>query len=120
MTDHEPTHRDSGPTVICTYRVQEGKEDEFTRLLELHWPTLRKAGLATQDTTQVFRGTDKSGKTFFNEIFTWVPNGPQLAHETPEVMAVWEPMGALCEARDGRPPMEFPHVTQVDLALAEV
>ena len=33
-----------------------------------------------------------------------------VAHEHPEVMAIWEPMDKLTEQRDGRPNMEFPHV----------
>jgi hypothetical protein len=43
--------------------------------------------------------------------------GPNMAHELPEVMSVWESMGKLCEARDGRPPMEFPHVERIQIAF---
>jgi hypothetical protein len=34
----------------------------------------------------------------------------QRAHEHPEVLAIWEPMDTLCEQRNGKPNMEFPHV----------
>ena len=115
MKTAEPT------TVICTYRVQEGKEGAFVELLERHWPTLRQAGLATDVPPQVFRGKDEAGKTYFVEIFAWAnPEASGIAHETPQVMAVWEPMGALVEARGGRPPMEFPHVEPLALSYRKV
>ena len=111
---------ESGPqTVICTYRVQSGAEEAFLEHLERHWPTLRRLGLATDAPPQIYRGTDKSGATFFTEIFAWRDAAaPARAHELPEVMAVWEPMGKLCESRDGRPSMEFPHVQPVVLSFA--
>ena len=34
---------------ICQYKVKPGQEKEMERLLALHWPTLHKAGLATDD-----------------------------------------------------------------------
>jgi len=41
---------DSGPaTVICTYRVQIGKEEAFMKLLARHWPTLNRLGLVTRN-----------------------------------------------------------------------
>ena len=42
-------------------------------------------------------------------------HGANRAHEIPDVMAVWEPMGKLCEARDGRPAMEFPIVKPIEI-----
>ena len=35
-------------------------------------------------------------------------------------MAIWEPMGGLCEARGGKPAMSFPHVQRAEIQLAEV
>jgi len=110
---------DEPETVICTYRVKRGKEGEFLDLLEQHWPTLRKAGLATDEPPRIYRGSDESGNPFFMEIFTWVNGkGAASAHETPEVMAIWEPMGAITEARDGRPAMEFPNVKPIAMSFA--
>lgn len=108
--------------VICTYRVRKGQEDAFLELLGRHWPTLRKLGLVAGEPSQIYRGEDASGKSFFVEIFTWKDGeeGPRIAESTPEVMAVWEPMGALTEARLGRPSMEFPHVEPVRMAFAKV
>ncbi|HEX9931371.1 MAG TPA: hypothetical protein VGB08_00845 [Allosphingosinicella sp.] len=112
-------------TVICTYRVREGARDAFLDLLRKHWPTLRAAGLASEAPAVHFEAKEdpddphaESGTTFI-EIFSWASaDSPGLAHRMPEVMAVWEPMGGLTEARGGRPPMEFPHVRPLDLGGA--
>ena len=109
-------------TNICTYRVKPGARDRFIELLRQHWPALRDAGLATPTPALHFEAEaggqsrhNESGTTFV-EIFSWSrPDAPQLAHNTPAVMAVWEPMGALVEARDGRPAMEFPSYRPLDL-----
>ena len=112
-------------TNICTYRVKEGARDAFLVLLREHWPTLRAAGLATETPALHFESAptgddrhDEKGTTFV-EIFSWArPDGPDLAHRMPEVMAVWEPMAGLVEERDGRPAMEFPNYRALDLGEA--
>ena len=109
-------------TNICTYRVKPGAREKFIDLLRKHWPTLRDVGLATDTPALCFEAVsggesrhNESGTTFV-EIFSWSrPNAPQVAHNMPAVMAVWEPMGALVEARDGRPAMEFPSYRPPDL-----
>jgi len=106
----------SPETVVCLFRVQAGKEEEFQRLLTDHWPTLRRLNLATDMPPQHFRGEEKSGEPIFVEIFEWASRqAAAMAHEHPEVAALWEPMEQLTEARDGRPPMEFPHVQPIQL-----
>jgi hypothetical protein len=103
-------------TVICIYRVRPGREDEFQRLLARHWPTLRELGLASDAAPRHFRGAEQSGRPLFVEIFEWADAGVAgTAHEHPQVMAIWEPMDALTERRDGRPNMEFPHVQPLDV-----
>lgn len=106
-------------TVICLYRVKPGQEDAFLRLLERHWPTLRDLGLATDDPPQHYRGAEQSGEPLFVEIFQWAStDAAGVAHEHPEVMAIWEPMDRLTEQRDGRPNMEFPHLQPIDVLAA--
>jgi len=84
--------------MLCTYQIKDGKEADFLSLLEKHWPTLHGIGLATDDAAKVFRGQNKAGKTVFIEMFSWKDaSSPDVAHQTPEIMAVWEPMGALAE-----------------------
>lgn len=102
---------------ICTYKVKPGEEAEMERLLALHWPALRDAGLATDEPSIVYRGLpspkpggEHGAERTYVEIFSWKDEkGPGLAHQTPEVMAVWEPMGALCEE------MEFPSFQRLQL-----
>ena len=84
--------------VLCIYRVKDGKESEFRPLLEKHWPTLNAIGLVTSEPAQWFLSRDKNKRRCFIEIFEWKDgSAPQTAHELPEVMAVWEPMGELVE-----------------------
>ena len=76
--------------------------------------TLREVGLATEEPSLLFRGNDESGKSFFVEVLHWKSTeGPKLAEQMPEVLAIWERMGQLVEARMGRPPMEFPFVEPI-------
>jgi hypothetical protein len=111
-------------TNICTYRVKPGAREQFIELLRRHWPTLRDAGLATDTPALHFEAEVGSGRhnetgTTFVEIFSWTSGeSADLAHRMPEVMAVWEPMGALVEARDGHPGMEFPNFRHLDLDQA--
>lgn len=104
---------------ICTYKVKPGKEAEMERLLALHWPALHGAGLVTDEPARVFRGlpSGKPGDAHgaertYVEIMIWKDrSSPQLAHQTPAVMAVWEPMGAICEHMDfpAFEPLAFPY-----------
>ena len=101
--------------MLCTYRVKEGKEADFLRLLERHWPTLSSVGLATGDPAQVLQGRDKGGRTVFIETFSWKDaEAPDVAHQTPEVMSVWEPMGALADE------MNFWPVEGVEMSFAQI
>jgi hypothetical protein len=103
-------------TAMCTYRVKKDGEDAFIELLRKHWPTLRDAGLASDEPPLIYRGEDEGGEPFFVELLKWRDaSAPDRAHELPEVMAVWEPMGALCVERAGRPAMEFPHVEPIPI-----
>ncbi|MGI9325562.1 MAG: hypothetical protein ACR2PZ_10110 [Pseudomonadales bacterium] len=97
--------------VICQYRVARGNEGAFEELLSKHWPTLHRLGLVTDDPSTHYRGQEQdNGEPIYFEIFDWLQDAVDRAHEHPEVMAIWEPMDQLCEARNGKPNMEFPHV----------
>lgn len=103
-------------TAICLYRVKKGNERKFVRLLEKHWPTLRSLGLVTRRKARHFRGAEQDGAPLFVEIFDWVSGeASERAHEHAEIAAIWEPMGALCEGRAGKPAMEFPHVQPLEV-----
>src|SRR5262252_6032939 len=79
----ESTMSRSGPvTMLVSYYPKEGKSEELLALLAKHWPTLRRLGLASETPPQFWRGDDKAS---------------EVAHQTPEVMAVWETMGPILE-----------------------
>jgi hypothetical protein len=110
MTDSSPQ------TVIAIYRVRAEREAEFFDVLSRHHPTLLAVGLVTPEPPTVYRGEERGGGPIVFEIFHWKDaKAPDTAHQLPEVMAVWEPLGAMCEERNGKPKFEFPHVERTDL-----
>jgi hypothetical protein len=89
---------------LVVYRVKKGKDAEFRPLLAKHWPTLNKLGLTGAGAAQIWRGenirSDFDGSTWI-EMFTWKDErSPEIAHQTPEVMQVWEPMTPLLAGMD--------------------
>src|SRR5688572_12403775 len=107
---------ETAETVICHYCVRKGSERDFEALLMRHWPTLRRLGTVTDAPSRIYRGQDRAGRPMYWEIFEWRSAAAlEKAHAHPAVLAIWEPMDALCEARDGRPNMEFPHVEKLEL-----
>ena len=83
-----------------TYRPKEGKEEDLLRLVKKHGPALQSTGLIVGGAPVVYRAVDKrSGKTSFVEMFSWRDDkASSLAHQAPEVMAVWEPMTPMLES----------------------
>ena len=107
--------------VICTYRIKKGQETRFLKVLARHWPTLKRKHLVAGKPSLVYRGTDESKKAIFIEIFTWkTGKAAGTAHESPDVMQVWEAMGVHMEERLGRPAMDFPHVAPVKMNFAKI
>ncbi len=101
-------------TVICHYRVASGNEEKFEKLLEQHWPALRRLGFVTEQSTVQYMGREQDNdQPIYFEIFEWAEGAVERAHSHPEVMAIWEPMDQLCESRGGKPNMEFPHVERI-------
>ena len=103
-------------THMCIYRIKPGTEEAFADILREHWPVLRRLDLVTEDPPMTWRGKGKDSQPMFFDLMTWKDEeAPNRAHELPEVMAVWEKMGTLCESRDVAPAMEFPHVEKIEL-----
>jgi len=101
--------------VVCTYRVKAGREREFVELLKRHWPTLRKLGLVHEQPRMALQGRDTDETSCFVEVFAWKDRGFEVGHQHPEVLALWEPMEKMCDARGGHPATEFPHYAAVAL-----
>jgi quinol monooxygenase YgiN len=98
---HEGTRANSdGPvTNIVTYLPKPGKEAELLALVKKHEPALRSVGLVTAQPFKVWKAFDiRKQRVSFIEQFEWKDGkSSDVAHQTPEVMAVWEPMGAVLE-----------------------
>jgi hypothetical protein len=87
-------------SMLVTYRPKPGKAAELQPLVEKHGRVLRDTGLITAQPVRVFRARDKRGhgadEPYFVEMFEWRDaDASTIAHQTPEVMAIWEPMGPL-------------------------
>lgn len=84
---------------IVTYIPKKGKEAELLALVKEHEPALRKVGLVTSEPFVLWRAYDiRKQREQFIESFEWKDGkASDVAHQTPEVMAVWEPMGPVLE-----------------------
>lgn len=102
MEHHESiTRRDPHLPVsnIVTYVPRPGCEDALLALVRRHEVALRQVGLASPEPFHVWKAFDvRKKRVCFIEQFQWKDGGaPDVAHQTPEVMAVWEPMGQMLE-----------------------
>jgi hypothetical protein len=86
---------------LVIYRPKAGKLAELEALVKRHGPVLRGLGLLSDDPVHVYRGTDlrkAADGAFLVEHFHWRDgSSSDIAHQTPEVMAVWETMGPLLD-----------------------
>jgi hypothetical protein len=86
-------------TMLVSYHPKAGREAELQHLVEQHYPTLAGLGLVTDTKARVWKAQSKgSDRPFFVELFQWRDAAASgIAHQTPEVMAVWETMGPVLE-----------------------
>jgi hypothetical protein len=98
---HERTRENPNAPVanIVTYVPKKGQEAELLALVKKHEPALRKVGLVTAEPFRVWKAFDiRKEREAFIEYFQWKDGrASDVAHQTPEVMAVWEPMGPVLE-----------------------
>lgn len=101
-------------TIHSIAHVKPGHETEYAQLSAKTWAIYKRLGLVLDRPHVVLRGADEKGRPYFVEIFTWksadIPD-----HAPPEVRAIWQQLEAACEARDGRPGIDFSEVTAVQL-----
>jgi hypothetical protein len=91
-------------TTLVIYRPKAGAEQALEALVRKHIPVLRGLGLLGSGESVAFRAEDKrSHAVSFVELFEWKDaRASDVAHQTPEVMAIWEPMGPLLEGLELR------------------
>ncbi len=95
--------------VLCRYRLKPEVDHQFKQLLSAHWKKLHDLGFTTDEPARLTQARDQAGNVAYFESFSWKNiDAIQTAHETPEVMMAWEPMGALCDD------MEFWHVQPIE------
>lgn len=92
-------HPDLPVANLVTYIPKQGKAAELLAPIKNHEPALRKVGLVTSEPFRVWKAYDiRKQRELFYEQFVWKDgNASDVAHQTPEVMAVWEPMGPVLE-----------------------
>lgn len=100
--NHRPRQRENTELAVAnivTYVPKPGAEAELLALVRKHEPALRASGLVTDEPFRVWRAFDvRKERTSYIEYFQWKNGGAaDLAHQTPEVMSVWEPMGPILE-----------------------
>jgi hypothetical protein len=98
-------------STMVIYRVKPGTEERFEPLLKKHWPVLAGAGLVTPEPAKFWRAHYKreENRVAFVEIFAWKDETASgTAHQMPEVMQVWEPMGEFLEG------MELYHLERIE------
>jgi hypothetical protein len=100
---HEHQRKRANPDApvrnMVTYVPKAGREAELLALVKKHEPALRKVGLVTSEPFKVWKAYDiRKHRESYVEYFVW-KNGKcsDVAHQTPEIMAVWEPMGPVLE-----------------------
>jgi hypothetical protein len=104
-TTKTPKATDSPETMLLTYHVQPGSEDQLQQTLSQAWEIYRQHHLVLAQPHVIFQAKEIGGKTRFVEIFTWVNHAaPETAPEA--VKKIWDRMQSLCEARDGHVGLE--------------
>ena len=88
-----------GVRTHVVYRPKKGKDEALLALVLKHGPALESTGLIVGPKPVVYTARNiRSGERFFVEMFSWRDEkAAGIAHQTPEVMAVWEPMTPLLE-----------------------
>ena len=86
-------------TMLVSYFPKPGKEKQLLAIVEKHWPTLERVGLVSKTAAWIWQATDiRTKKSHIVELFQWKDDKASgIAHQTPEVMAVWETMGPIVE-----------------------
>ena len=80
--------------VIACYRPKPGKDAALAALMKTHLPTLRAEGLVGDGPSLCGKAADGT----FVEVFCWKSQGAiDAAHENPNVLAMWEKYGAVCD-----------------------
>src|SRR5258708_3561292 len=81
----------STETVLITYQVLPGKEQELREVLHRTWDVYRKEHLVFAQPHVIVEAKDTGGKVRFVEMFTWI-SGEAADHAPETVKKLWEQM----------------------------
>jgi hypothetical protein len=107
---HHPPRADQpkedGPeSVIVTYHVKPGQEEQLQDTLARAWALYQKEHMVAAQPHILVRDNDVGGRVRFLEIFTWASHAaPKDAPDS--VKTIWGQMQSLCEPRDGHPGLD--------------
>jgi hypothetical protein len=97
--------RTGSETVLITYHVVPGKEQELTSVLAKAWDVYRQEELVFAEPHVVVQDSDTAGQPRIVEIFTWIsPSSPD--HAPDSIKKLWDQMQGCCEKRNGSPGLE--------------
>ncbi len=83
-----------GRVVIAAFKPKPGQEAELLRVMKDRLPLLRRLGLATERVNITMRAANGT----ILDVSEWVDDDAiARAHETPEVLALWNRYEACCE-----------------------
>ena len=99
-------------TVMATFQVKAGMVDRISILLDKHFATISRLGFGGGPKPVRVVHDQPSGAVLY-EIFDWVDGAIPRAAENLEVKAHWGEIEACCEARGGKPALDFPHVKRL-------
>ena len=100
------TSSESSPeTVLITYRVKQGKEQQLAATLSRAWDIYRKERLVFAQPHVIIREREEGDKHRFIEIFAWVSHDAP-DHASDSVKNIWDQMQLVCETRDGHKGLE--------------
>jgi hypothetical protein len=99
-------------TVMATFQVKAGMVDRLSQLLDRHFATITRLGLGGGPKPVRVLHEMPTGPVLY-EIFDWSDGVIAKAAETLEVKALWGEIEACCEARSGKPALDFPHVKRL-------
>ena len=84
----------NGVIAVVAYRPKPGKEQELLEIVRARVPTLRKEGLVTDRVPTIMRSRDGT----IVEVSEWKSREAiDAAHKKPNVLAMWEKFGAVCD-----------------------
>jgi hypothetical protein len=104
---------DAPETVMITLRAKPGAERALADVIARHYDTARRMSLLKADAPHVtLRSVDQDDKQYFVEIFTW-RDADTPDHAPKEILALWQEMNALVEARNGQQGLSIVSMTPV-------